>query len=112
MENKSEKTKNNEIEKEVKRSLESSKAAITDFFEDNETLHSVLLVSRKKCNMGGGVPMNVINLAKAIRHNPIIRKVVEEALAAANGNYEYLRKFFANKENVAKAIETPYWEEK
>jgi hypothetical protein len=74
--------------------------AIKDFFTDNNPNLSVLLVSRKKALIGGDFVMNVVSLARAIRKSPIIRQCVEEALAAANGNYDYLQKRFKRGQDI------------
>lgn len=74
--------------------------AIKDFFTDNNPNMSVLLVSRKKASIGGDFVMNVVSLARAIRKSPVIRKCVEEALSAANGNYDYIQKRFKKGKDI------------
>lgn len=88
------------LDKMVNAKKESVQNAIKDFFTDNNPNMSVLLVSRKKASIGGDFVMNVVSLARAIRKNPIIRKCVEEALAAANGNYDYLQKRFKRGKDI------------
>lgn len=74
--------------------------ALKDFVTDNNIMYSAILVSRKKSYFAGDFVMNVINLARAIKKSPVARKCVEEALAAANGNYNYLQKRFKKGQDI------------
>lgn len=74
--------------------------ALKDFVTDNNIMYSAILVSRKKSYFAGDFVMNVINLARAIKKSPVARKCVEEALAAANGNYDYLQKRFKKGQDI------------
>ena len=88
------------LDKMVNANKESVQNAIKDFFTDNNPNMSVLLVSRKKASIGGDFVMNVVSLARAIRKSIVIRQCVEEALAAANGNYDYLQKRFKKGQDI------------
>ena len=74
--------------------------ALKDFVTNNNIVYSAILVSRKKSYFAGDFVMNVINLARAIKKSPIARKCVEEALLAANGNYDYLLKRFKRGQDI------------
>lgn len=74
--------------------------ALKDFVTDNNIMYSAILVSRKKSYFAGDFVMNVINLARAIKKSPVARKCVEEALSAANGNYDYIQKRFKKGQDI------------